>query len=74
MSVFIYFFGCLQKMSSLAERLRVRSDRKPVYLDDSDDDADFLAGKSGRAEETFERIVRDDAVSSLLYLTYSFLC
>ncbi|XP_054798276.1 CHD3-type chromatin-remodeling factor PICKLE isoform X2 [Prosopis cineraria] len=49
-------------MSSLVERLRVRSDRKPVYnIDESDDDADFLLGKPGRFEETFERIVRSDA-------------
>ncbi|KAI4337260.1 hypothetical protein L6164_015699 [Bauhinia variegata] len=49
-------------MSSLVERLRVRSDRKPVYnLDDSDDDADFLPRKPGATEEKFERIVRSDA-------------
>ncbi|KAF7830339.1 CHD3-type chromatin-remodeling factor PICKLE isoform X1 [Senna tora] len=49
-------------MSSLVERLRVRSDRKPVYnIDDSDDDADFLPGKPGISEEKFERIVRSDA-------------
>ncbi|KAL5785967.1 hypothetical protein ACOSQ2_008359 [Xanthoceras sorbifolium] len=49
-------------MSSLVERLRVRSDRRPVYnLDESDDDADFVRGKSGTAQETFEKIVRSDA-------------
>lgn len=49
-------------MSSLVERLRVRSDRRPVYnLDDSDED-DLLPGKSGAAQETFEKIVRSDAV------------
>ncbi|XVF89383.1 hypothetical protein PTKIN_Ptkin19aG0125900 [Pterospermum kingtungense] len=49
-------------MSSLVERLRVRSDRKPIYnLDESDDDADFVFGKSGKNEERLERIVRTDA-------------
>ncbi|XWS70486.1 hypothetical protein CRYUN_Cryun03dG0052200 [Craigia yunnanensis] len=49
-------------MSSLVERLRVRSDRKPIYsLDESDDDADFVSGKSGKSEEKLERIVRTDA-------------
>ncbi|OMO90720.1 SNF2-related protein [Corchorus olitorius] len=49
-------------MSSLVERLRVRSDRRPIYnLDDSDDDADFLSRKSGKTEEKFEKFVRDDA-------------
>lgn len=49
-------------MSSLVERLRVRSDRKPIYqLDESDDDADFEQGKPGTTEEKFERIVRIDA-------------
>lgn len=47
-------------MSSLVERLRARSDRRPVYnLDDSDDD-DFMSGKSRSVK--IERIVRDDAV------------
>ncbi|KAK9280656.1 hypothetical protein L1049_014353 [Liquidambar formosana] len=49
-------------MSSLVERLRVRSDRRPVYnIDESDDDADIVRGKSGLAPEKFERIVRTDA-------------
>ncbi|KDO67501.1 hypothetical protein CISIN_1g000482mg [Citrus sinensis] len=49
-------------MSSLVERLRVRSDRKPIYqLDESDDDADFEQGKPGTTVEKFERIVRIDA-------------
>ncbi|KAK4277229.1 hypothetical protein QN277_015253 [Acacia crassicarpa] len=48
-------------MSSLVERLRVRSDRKPVYNIDESDDDDFLPGKPGRTEEMFERIVRSDA-------------
>ncbi|CAA7032933.1 unnamed protein product [Microthlaspi erraticum] len=47
-------------MSSLVERLRIRSDRKPVYnLDDSDDD-DFLP-KKDRTLEQVEAIVRTDA-------------
>lgn len=50
-------------MSSLVERLRVRSDRKPIYnIDESDDDADLLPGKRGTTQEKFERIVRTDAV------------
>ncbi|KAK4600631.1 hypothetical protein RGQ29_010329 [Quercus rubra] len=49
-------------MSSLVERLRVRSDRKPIYnIDESDDDADLLPGKRGTTQEKFERIVRTDA-------------
>ncbi|KAK1550249.1 hypothetical protein Q3G72_016142 [Acer saccharum] len=52
----------LLNMSSLVERLRVRSDRRPVYnLDESDDDADFVRGKSGATQDKFERIVRSDA-------------
>jgi chromodomain-helicase-DNA-binding protein 4 len=51
---------CVQKMSSLVERLRIRSDRKPVYnLDDSDDD-DFVP-KKDRTFEQVEAIVRTDA-------------
>ncbi|XP_038711495.1 CHD3-type chromatin-remodeling factor PICKLE-like isoform X2 [Tripterygium wilfordii] len=49
-------------MSSLVERLRVRSDRRPIYnLESSDDDADFVHGKSGSKQEKVEKIVRDDA-------------
>ncbi|XP_052209681.1 CHD3-type chromatin-remodeling factor PICKLE-like [Diospyros lotus] len=50
-------------MSSLVERLRVRSDRKPSYrlADDSDDDADFEQRKPGSLPEKIERIVRPDA-------------
>ncbi|PPR80365.1 hypothetical protein GOBAR_AA40352 [Gossypium barbadense] len=49
-------------MSSLVERLRIRSDRRPVYkLDESDDDADFVSGKSGKIEGNLEKIVRTDA-------------
>ncbi|PRQ42235.1 putative DNA helicase chromatin regulator PHD family [Rosa chinensis] len=48
-------------MSSLVERLRTRSDRKPIYnIDESDDDPDFGTGKPGRAQEKFEKIVRTD--------------
>ncbi|KAK9068358.1 hypothetical protein SSX86_012470 [Deinandra increscens subsp. villosa] len=48
-------------MSSLVERLRVRSDSKPRYsVDESDDESDLL-GKS-KISEQFQRIVRDDAV------------
>ena len=57
------FLSFWKNMSSLVERLRVRSDRKPIYnLDDSDDDADFLPRKPGATQEKFERIVRTDAV------------
>ncbi|KAE8701589.1 CHD3-type chromatin-remodeling factor PICKLE [Hibiscus syriacus] len=53
-------------MSNLVERLRVRSERKSVYnLDESDDDADFVPGRSRKTDENLEKIVRDDAVSSL---------
>uniref|UniRef100_A0A2C9UD31 CHD3-type chromatin-remodeling factor PICKLE n=1 Tax=Manihot esculenta TaxID=3983 RepID=A0A2C9UD31_MANES len=49
-------------MSSLVERLRVRSERKPLYnLDESDDDAEFVSGKPGKSQEKIERIVRPDA-------------
>ncbi|KAE9588990.1 hypothetical protein Lal_00012672 [Lupinus albus] len=49
-------------MSSLVERLRVRSDRKPIYnIDESDDDADFLPRKQGTTQEKSDRIVRSDA-------------
>ncbi|CAN6682573.1 unnamed protein product [Malus baccata var. baccata] len=49
-------------MSSLVERLRVRSDRRPIYnIDESDDEADFVTGKRGAAPEKFEKIIRSDA-------------
>nr|GMD74242.1 cytochrome B561, DM13 and DOMON domain-containing protein At5g54830 [Ipomoea batatas] len=49
-------------MASLAERLHVRLERRPVYnLDDSDDEADVRRGKSGPSQETIERFVRHDA-------------
>ncbi|RWW69311.1 hypothetical protein BHE74_00023087 [Ensete ventricosum] len=55
-------------MSSLVERLRVRSEKRPLYnLDDSDDD-DFVVGKGSKSkqeEKPAERIERDDAVSPL---------
>ncbi len=58
-------------MSSLVERLRVRSDRKPIYnIDESDDDADLLPGKHGTTQEKFEKIVRTDAVC-FFYLVFS---
>ncbi|GAB2275370.1 hypothetical protein Dimus_010129 [Dionaea muscipula] len=50
-------------MSSLVERLRVRSDRRPVYsIDLSDDESDLVRGKPSVNAEKPERIVRDDAV------------
>ncbi|XP_057525140.1 CHD3-type chromatin-remodeling factor PICKLE-like isoform X2 [Amaranthus tricolor] len=49
-------------MSSLVERLRVRSERRPLYnLDISDDEADVGPGKSGQPAEKPERIDREDA-------------
>lgn len=47
-------------MSSLVERLRVRTDRRPIYslFDDSDDEFDK---KSEPRQENFERIFRPDA-------------
>ncbi|CAM8889747.1 unnamed protein product [Rhodiola kirilowii] len=51
-------------MSSLVERLRVRSERRPSYnLEDSDDDD--LHKKSGLPPEKVERFVRDDAKDGL---------
>ncbi|CAD5175438.1 unnamed protein product [Musa acuminata subsp. malaccensis] len=51
-------------MSSLVERLRVRSEKRPLYnLDDSDDD-DFVVGKGSKSkqeEKPAEKIERDDA-------------
>nr|GEV04428.1 CHD3-type chromatin-remodeling factor PICKLE-like [Tanacetum cinerariifolium] len=52
-------------MSSLAERLRVRSDSRPRYsIDESDDESDLLLGKSKKKEQ-HEKIVRDDAKEDL---------
>ncbi|OIT02582.1 chd3-type chromatin-remodeling factor pickle, partial [Nicotiana attenuata] len=47
-------------MSSLVERLRVRTDRRPIYslFDDSDDEVDK---KSQPSQEIFEKIIRPDA-------------
>lgn len=61
-------------MASLVERLRVRSDRRPIYtLDESDEEADFVKKKSG-SSDNFERIQRPDAVilpaSSRRYLMH----
>lgn len=56
------------------ERLRVRSDRRPIYnLDESDDDADFLPRKPGTTEEKLERIVRSDAVFYFLFALMIFI-
>lgn len=56
----------VQKMSSLVERLRVRSERRPVYnIDVSDDEADIAHGKSGLPSEKLERIVREDTVCEI---------
>lgn len=53
-------------MSSLVERLRVRSsDRKPIYNLDESDDEDFLLKKPGTSQEKFERIDRSDAKEDL---------
>ncbi|XP_045804339.1 CHD3-type chromatin-remodeling factor PICKLE isoform X2 [Trifolium pratense] len=52
-------------MSSLVERLRVRSERKPIYNIDESDDDDFLVKKPGTSQEKFERIDRDDAKEDL---------
>lgn len=58
-----------KQMSSLVERLRLRSDRKPVYNLDESDDEDY-APKKDRTFEQVEAIVRTDAVClSLLLLT-----
>ncbi|KAF4352937.1 hypothetical protein G4B88_001370 [Cannabis sativa] len=49
-------------MSSLVERLRVRSERRPVYnLDDSDEDVDVVRGRGATTQEKFEKMDRSDA-------------
>ncbi|KAK4480175.1 hypothetical protein RD792_013237 [Penstemon davidsonii] len=51
-------FNHLSEMASLVERLRVRSDRRPIYsLDESDDDDDLGKKKfgPGTSQEKFER-------------------
>ncbi|KAL3843998.1 hypothetical protein ACJIZ3_001401 [Penstemon smallii] len=50
-------------MASLVERLRVRSDKKPVYIIDESDDEDDLVKKnsrSGPSQDKFEKIKRPD--------------
>ncbi|EPS66504.1 hypothetical protein M569_08273, partial [Genlisea aurea] len=51
------------RMSSLVERLRVRSDRRPVYnLDDSDDEPDSVKKRGmGSPSGVIEKIERPDA-------------
>ncbi|KAG6409519.1 hypothetical protein SASPL_127559 [Salvia splendens] len=52
-------------MSSLVERLRVRSDRRPIYtLDESDDEGDFVKKRPGvgPSSDNFERFQRPDVV------------
>jgi hypothetical protein len=52
-------------MSSLVERLRVRSERRPLYtLDESDDDLPPRGGKGKdrQNDAPAERIEREDAV------------
>ncbi|CAN1325301.1 CHD3-type chromatin-remodeling factor PICKLE [Linum perenne] len=55
----------MENMSSLVERLRARSDRRPIYNIDESDDEDFLSGKAGKSAENIERIVRSDAKDNL---------
>ena len=53
------------EMSSLVERLRVRSDRRPIYtLDESDDEGDFVKKRPGvgPSSDDFERFQRPDVV------------
>lgn len=58
-------------MSSLVERLRIRSDRRPLYsLDVSDDEAEFEQRPGRTTQEKPERVVRTDAVSLPLYLLF----
>ncbi|KAL8063013.1 hypothetical protein ABFX02_01G000800 [Erythranthe guttata] len=50
-------------MASLVERLRVRSDRRPVYnIDESDEESDFVKRKSatGASSDKIEKIERPD--------------
>lgn len=55
-------------MSSLVERLRVRSERRPVYnLDESDEEFDYKHKKPGSTQEIYERLERDDKVCLLSY-------
>lgn len=52
-------------MASLVERLRIRSERRPIYnIDDSDDENDFVKRNSGSgsSHDKIEKIERPDAV------------
>ncbi|KAD5802976.1 hypothetical protein E3N88_14336 [Mikania micrantha] len=52
-------------MSSLAERLRVRSDSRPRYsLDESDDELDLLLGKSKKSETVRENCQKEDSCNA----------
>lgn len=60
-------------MSSLVERLRARSDRRPIYSIDESDDDDFVPRKPGVTLDKLEKIVRDDAVCiSILFFFFHF--
>lgn len=52
------------------ERLRIRSDKRPLYSDGGSEDDDFIISKKKSAPKTeekpAERIARDDAVCSCL--------
>lgn len=63
-------------MSSLVERLRVKSDRKQFYTIDlsDDDDDDSMPSKSQTTQEKFERIVRSDAVCYFLPFCFYYFC
>lgn len=53
-------------MTSLVERLRVRSDKRPVYHDGDSDDDDLPIGlRKGRPkqEKQPDKLQREDAVS-----------
>ncbi|KAL0330577.1 UNVERIFIED_CONTAM: CHD3-type chromatin-remodeling factor PICKLE [Sesamum radiatum] len=55
-------------MASLVERLRVRSDRRPIYnLDESDEESDFMKKKSGTgpSSDKTEKIERPDVMVSV---------
>ncbi|KAL0291025.1 UNVERIFIED_CONTAM: CHD3-type chromatin-remodeling factor PICKLE [Sesamum angustifolium] len=55
-------------MASLVERLRVRSDRRPIYnLDESDEESDFTKKKSGTgpSSDKTEKIERPDVKEGL---------
>lgn len=62
------FVFVLKEMSSLAERLRNRAERKPLYNDnESDEDLDLVHGGFRSAETKPERITRADAVCCVSY-------